>query len=129
MGGGEIYEQLFIFKALEKGYTVNTPVNVSPYDLILDIGSRLLKVQVKSSAIAIENFYSVSIAKGCNGRAYDLCDFDYYAIYLIAHENWYLIPIETLSGLKKISINPDSIKSKYTPYKEAWELLFNPLPL
>jgi hypothetical protein len=42
---------------------------------------------------------------------------------------WYIIPAALCVGQTAITIYPDSQKSKYGPYREAWDLLRSSLHL
>src|SRR5258708_17593730 len=50
---------------------------------------------------------------------------NYFAIYIIPHDLWYIIPYSII-GRKYTSITlaPDMKGHKYERYKEAWHLLF-----
>jgi hypothetical protein len=49
---------------------------------------------------------------------------DFFAIYVIPEEVWYIIPSEVATRQKyNILLAPQRKKQKYTPYIEAWHLL------
>jgi NADH dehydrogenase/NADH:ubiquinone oxidoreductase subunit G len=49
---GDIAEQAVVLQALKRGWGVLRPVGDRlPYDLVFDIGSRLVKIQVKANSI------------------------------------------------------------------------------
>ena len=49
--------------------------------------------------------------------------FDFVAAYLIPEDLWYIIPAERFAGQGSIALYPGLKKSKYGPYREAWDLL------
>lgn len=128
MSNGEIFEQLFAYKALTLGYNVSTPIKTSPYDLILDNGDGLLRIQIKSSNSKAKYYgfqtYGVNIGKGSSGKkAYESSEVDIFAIYLIDADMWFIIPFSAINGIVKITLSPSSEISKYKSYRENWDLL------
>jgi len=90
----------------ERGYVVSTPVEPAVYDLIVDVGSVMYRVQVKSSSRSNQvvdlsrNRYrpdrpaSKTVGFMCKGP-YDPGTIDYFFIVL-ANGNCYLIPYDVI---------------------------------
>ena len=109
---GKVTELKAITYFLEKGYVVSVPEVPCQYDLLIDIGKRMLKVQVKTGRISDDNEYltfnTSSITHNSNGyvrRLYtsDMVDF----FCTIFEDQCYLIPFtECGSRTKKIRLVP-----------------------
>lgn len=134
---GSTNEVRFISKAYEKGFTASLPISPERYDLILDNGTRLLKVQIKSTS-SIDKSYnsklntrykiSTQVGKQWHGkqsRPYTEGDIDILAAYIVPLDIWYLLPVEEISSKKGINVCPENeaTKGKYEKYREAWNLL------
>lgn len=120
---GEWAEMRFMARAAEHGLVVTKPWgDSSPYDFAVDCKGRFLRVQVKSSMHRISNSFLVRV-HGSAGR-YSLGDFDFVAAYLIPLNIWYIVPAETAIPVSEnLCLTPNSPKSKYERYREAWHLL------
>ena len=78
---GDIAELRVAAKYIEKGCTVSRPLtDHAPYDLIVDNGSELLKVQVKSRSIRNG---CVSVQRYTSNKPYEEGDIDIFAVYCI----------------------------------------------
>lgn len=121
-------EALFCFRAIEKGLKVAVPWGLLPYDLIVDNGKNLFKIQVKRAKyIAQRNCYRASLLRNKNrenAEKYKLEDFDYIASYIPNQNCFYIIPHEILLDKKSFNIYPGD-SNLYGCYYEAWELLTN----
>jgi hypothetical protein len=120
----ELSELSFQVKAVEKGLIVSRPISDNyKYDLIVDNGIDLQRIQVKScSYMYRKNAYKVSIGHGAsNKKSYDKKMIDFYAVYLVDFSAWYIIPVEKIQGKKTLYLN--AIESIYDEFKEAWNLL------
>jgi hypothetical protein len=84
----------------ELGYFVSIPLtDNAPYDLIVDTGEKLIKVQVKSrsirkSVVMIENFTSSTNYS----RAYEKGDFDLLVVYCIDNGRMAFLPWSEVEG-------------------------------
>lgn len=121
MSEGEIYEQLFTYMAMQKGFKISKPIRSNTYDLILDKNNSLKKVQVKSSSVTKKNAVTFSTKKGRN-ICYEKNDVDFFALYDVTRSIWFIIPFESIEGKKGIDIYY-SEGTKYIKFKEAWGLL------
>ena len=48
---------------------------------------------------------------------------DFFAILVVPELAWYIIPAELILGKGKVGLYPNSPKSRYAPYREAWHFL------
>jgi hypothetical protein len=122
---GELSEIIFAHKCMtEHGYSVSTPFTTENYDLIVDVNSKLLKVQVKSS---IKGDGNVNICKGTNAvksgkqgkYPYPPESIDFFAVHDVVHDTWYMIPRSATGDVKNLRIALKR-EGKYTPYKDNW---------
>lgn len=78
---GDVAELLAAAKYIEKGYVVSRPLtDHARYDLLIDDGNNILKVQVK--ARSMKNG-SVAVQKYTSNKAYEDGDFDILVVYCI----------------------------------------------
>lgn len=124
---GEWVELQFMARAAAHGLTVSKPWGESsPYDCVVESDRVFNRVQIKSTTKFRDNGYECVIndfvAKR-HRRRYAPGDFDFYAIYLIRENLWYVIPASVVEGKRAICLNPHYRKSRYISYLEAWHLL------
>lgn len=79
---------------MELGYIVSKPtLDASKYDAIIDNGERLIKVQIKSRMPISGRSKNATPAISLIGsKKYIHSDFDYYALYMIDSDEWFVIP-------------------------------------
>jgi hypothetical protein len=97
------------------------------YDVGVEDGGRLLRVQVKSTIYKRRNGeYSLNVM-GPQRKKYAPGTVDFFAVLLIPIDDWYIIPFEVM-GRKNSSLHftPGSRRQKYGEYREAWGLLREP---
>lgn len=103
---------------LSKGYNISVPVcEESKYDLILDTGKQLLKIQIKTARLAANNQNSITFncrSTCCNTRenhkrGYSKEEIDYFATYW--NDQVYLVPVGEVSSQKTLHFNIED-KSK-----------------
>ena len=83
---GQLTEQKCFVKCLEAGYSISKPLfDNARYDFILDTGSRLLRIQVKSSswnedhsAFTFNGYSQHSIGNGNKRMKYTNKEIDYF---------------------------------------------------
>ena len=140
---GELAELAFMYRAASEGIGVARPYGDShAYDFLVQHGSRLARVQVKSCYTKNnrrQTSYGIlarhRMSRG--GVAYSHQDIDFIAAYIAPCDTWYLIPIEVLKGSISIRLHPGlppGAKPKrsgafYEAYREAWHLLKDPEPV
>ena len=118
---GEWTELLFMTRATELGLRVIKPWgDSSRYDFVVETGGRFLRVQVKSTSHRRGNNYICSI-DGRGKNPYTAADIDFFAIYVIPIDSWYIIPIA--ESASAISLSPHNSLSRHAVYREAWHLL------
>lgn len=108
-----------------KGHQVSIPADPAcAYDLVVDNGQTLQRVQVKSCNSKRRNRYRVDIACGTTNckRPYSDNAFDLFVVHIPEVDVWYVIPLRDVVGQRWISVNPDK-SGKYERYRDAWELL------
>lgn len=124
---GDESELKFMVAALQHGLGVAKPYSGSiPYDVIIDNGRTLHRVQIKATSredgTKRAGRYSLTVRFGTNG--YSLKQTDFIAAHIQPIDVWYIIPVEELGPIKKISLRPqaDNI-TRFAKYEEAWHLL------
>jgi len=128
---GEWVELKFMARAAEEGLTVLKPWGDSlAYDVGLDPGLGLLRVQVKSTAVRTQYGYLCQFKPGADSRRqYTAKEIDFFAAYVIPQDAWYLIPSAELFGRHQQAITLCPIKPRhperyrYERFREAWALL------
>ncbi len=129
---GEWVEAQFIGAALRHGYKVLKPWGDSqPFDVALNFGRRIVRVQVKSTSCRIGTGYFCQFKPNYLSDPYTLKQLDFFAAYVIMQDAWYLIPAPVLlggdhlkQGLMLFPMQPlKKNRYRYEGYKEAWDLL------
>jgi len=122
---GEWAELCFMARAAEEGVRVFKPHgDCAKYDVGVEYRGRFLPVQVKSTIFKRRGEgYSLNVM-GPKRKRYESEVLDFFAVYLIPIDAWYIIPYE-LTGWKNCSLHftPNSPRHKYRRYREAWHLL------
>jgi len=133
---GELAELGFMYRAASHGFGVARPYGDShPYDLLLQHGRRLLRVQVKSCfrrerGASFNSGFSIAVThrlrKG--NLVYSLEEIDFIAAFIAPCDIWYLIPVESLGQNKRVRLYPATKRLKrpggfFEQYREAWHLL------
>ena len=121
---GEWAELLFMTRAAEHGLRVIKPWgDSSRYDLIVESGGRFLRVQVKSTKCRRDRHYVCWIQRR-KKTLYTAKEIDFFAIYVIPADTWYILPIDIVKRSKcVIGLSPHNSLSRNAIYKEAWHLL------
>ena len=121
---GEWVELLFMTRAAERGFNVSRPWGDSTrYDVSVEENGRFTRVQVKST-VAPHGLGYVCTLKRTGIHYYTLDEVDFFAIYVIPEEVWYILPARVVLKLKSnIRLGPGCEKQKYWRYQEAWDLL------
>lgn len=116
---GDTAELKFMLLNQELGYIVSKPFgDNSKYDLIVDDGLELKRVQVKSTSRKDKSggmdCYNCLVCSGRNSKEkYSKNDIDYVAIYIIPENTWYLIPVEQITG-KTVKLYPHRVSQRNT---------------
>jgi len=105
---GCLAEYKFAVKAMEKGLTVSFPLlDASPYDCIVDTGSSLKKIQIKSVQADSEKLKCWISTKHNN---YTLENVDYFAIYLKFYDGFYIFKND--GKIKFITLDKKKVMSE-----------------
>lgn len=121
---GEMAEAAFVAKAASLGLCVSKPWGESSrYDLIVDNGRRLMRVQVKSAHRAGEYGGYTFHAHGNTTRVYRASEIDVLVAYVVPENAWYLFPVEEFRDHKSMKLFPASRRrrSKFERFREAWD--------
>lgn len=119
---GEMAESEFLNKAVRMGFGVAKPWGESDrYDFVVDSGTRLWRVQIKSAYSRTKSGYRIHCC-GRSGIAYTPAELDVIVAYIVPEEVWYVIPVEALQGTTEIGFFPESPRrrSRFEKYREAW---------
>jgi hypothetical protein len=106
---GDLAEAAFVYKAISLGLVVARPHgNMHPYDFIVDGGSGLWRIQVKSCASLKSGFYPVHVCHGKDGVSipYTESEIDFIVAYIIPEQTSYILPIREMLGRTSISFRP-----------------------
>ena len=124
---GEWAELYFMMMAVGLGMKVLRLFGqTGRYDVGVENGGRLLRVQVKSTIYTRRNGgYSLNVnVNGPRRKKYEPGTVDFFAILLIPVDEWYIIPFEVMGRTNfSIHFTPKSARQKYGQYREAWHLL------
>jgi len=129
---GEWVEARFIADALRHGYKVLKPWgDSSPFDVALHFGTRIVRVQVKSTSCRIGTGYFCQFRPNYLSQPYSLKQLDFFAACVIPQNTWYIIParlllggVQNKVGLMLFPMQPlKKNRYLYESYREAWPLL------
>ncbi len=130
---GETAELAFMLKAASLGFGVSKPWGDSDrYDVIVDAGSRLWRVQVRSTEREFRRRYRVTttvtgqIILGAD-------DIDVFVVYIVPLDIWYLLPIGSIPPRRMdVRFYPHGSSSgslraiDLEMYREAWHIFGAP---
>ena len=128
---GEWVELQFMAGAVRKGFKVSKPWgDSSAYDVGIESGERILRVQVKSTDCRTQYGYLCQFKPNARSKPYTLKQIDFFAAYVIPEDVWYVIPAKVLlggEGKLALTLLPENPKhpERYAHecYREAWGLL------
>ena len=129
---GEWVELQFMAAAASRGFRVLKPWGDSlEYDVAIEHGGDITRVQVKSSSVRNGTGYFCQFRRNYLIREpYSLDEVDLFAAYVIPVETWYLIPaVVILKPTPKLGITIYPVTAltedryKYEQYRDAWGLL------
>lgn len=109
---GNISEGIVMGSYLKAGFTVSIPFGTgAPYDLVVDTGSRLCKIQVKTGwfrkgCIVYNGKRRMREAYPYATRPYMESEVDYFAIYYPPTESIYVVPFKICSGNGCLRLDP-----------------------
>lgn len=126
---GDRAECAFMNQLLAHGFTVSRPYSAaSPYDVIVDNGRRLWRVQVRSVSrpFARRGYFRISAFRRLGTRGKQRITSrhaDFLAALVVPCGTWYIIPIAATARQSSFLLCPDIPGSKFDRYREAWHLL------
>jgi hypothetical protein len=128
---GEWVELVFMAMAVRLGFRVSKPWgDSSAYDVGIESGERILRVQVKSTDCRTQYGYLCQFKPNARSKPYTLKQVDFFAAYVIPEDVWYLIPAAVLlrgKQKKAVTLLPQNPRHperyKCEGYREAWGLL------
>ena len=132
---GDIAEQSAVVHALKRGWGVLAPVGDRlPYDLVLDVGGTLVKVQVKcawldapSQNYVVDNRRTKTNRRSMVRDVYDVSDFDFALVYIAEQDLFYVFPSEAFvryrSEVHMVEVNKRQRKPRSAEYRDAWGLI------
>jgi PD-(D/E)XK endonuclease len=126
---GDLAEMQFMVAAASRGFAVAKPYGDNEkYDLILDVGRRLWRVQVKSSAARHHRGFAVRASWRTSYRqiSYKPSQVDFMAVTIVGEGIWYVIPVRALAGRLTINLYPfgsnRGSRNGFEKYREGWDL-------
>jgi PD-(D/E)XK endonuclease len=123
---GELGEAAFLTKVLELGFGVSKTWGDSDrYDFVVDGGSGLWRVQVKSAHRTGEDGGYSFHAHGHSLVAYRGDEIDALVAYVVPENAWYVFPVSVFGRIRSMNLFPASRnkRSKFEKYREAWWIL------
>ena len=140
---GEWVEMQFMARAAAHGLTVSKPWGDSArYDFIVEQRGRFRRVQVKSTLQTAKHkngppgaYLCNTISRGPGGkvRTYSPAEVDFFALFVIPLDLWYIVPVSALRlpgrgacrERSRTALLLDTTRpgNRYFRYLEAWHLL------
>jgi len=112
----------FMARAAEHGLCVAKPwEEMSAYDFAVEHNGHFLRVQVKCTNYRRSRSYECDVT--ASHVPYSSERMDFFAVYVIGPDVWYIIPFAATGGRGRLILSPHRDKSKYGEYREAWHLL------
>jgi hypothetical protein len=126
---GEWAELRFMALAAEHGLSVSKPFGDSQrYDVAVESQGQFLRIQVKCTMARFGKGYICTFIR-TGMTPYTPQDLDFFAIYVIPVDVWYIIPAAVATRYKhNILLSPQLKGHKYEPYLEAWSQLYREKP-
>ena len=119
---GEWAELQFMARAAERGLAVSRPHGDSAsYDVGIEHNGRFTRVQVKSTTYRRKGSYTCIIV-GPGRKPYARGKVDFFAVYLVPIDVWYIVPFEVAEKNASLNLTPRP-GHKFAQYMEAWNLL------
>ncbi|MGO9648408.1 MAG: group I intron-associated PD-(D/E)XK endonuclease [Terriglobales bacterium] len=129
---GEWAELRFMAEAAQRGLSVSKPWGESDrYDVGVEHNGHYQRVQVKSTLYRIKAYYRCNLKTWNRNNPYRPGEVDFFAIYIIPEDLWYIVPAAVALAIKgkNIGFTPHLRGHKYECYQKAWHLLSGPEPV
>lgn len=134
---GDLGERAFEMMAGEHRLAMAVPRNAAlPLDVVTIArrkGYPVWKIQVRCVAYRAHQTYQVSLRKAhsklkSGGEPYEPGDFDFFAVWIVPEDEWYIIPFEKLPmKMTAIKLHPRAKSKKelgqLDQFKDRWDLL------
>lgn len=133
----DVAESAVVTELLKRGFTVLRPVGDRlPYDLAVDYGHKLVRIQVKSAWYEpAKDLYTVDVRRTKTNRRhmlrdrYTSKDFDVAIIYLPDRHVFYVMPVHVFtsyrSGISFVENQKRQRQPRSGQYRERWDLLLS----
>src|SRR5437868_8104851 len=116
-----------MLRSLQLGLKVAKPYgDSSKYDVLVDSGSHIWRVQVRSTASPYRGRTHFVINTRCGVdylERYTADQIHFLAALIIPEDAWYIVPIAEFQGMTKFSLFPRHRTGRFEPFREAWHLL------
>ncbi|MGH7208387.1 MAG: group I intron-associated PD-(D/E)XK endonuclease [Nitrospiraceae bacterium] len=132
---GDITEQAAILHALKRGWGVLKPIGDRlSYDLVFDVHSTLVKVQVKTAWFdesrgnyVVDNRRTKTNRRVLVREVYTPSDFDFALAYLPDRDLFYVFPVEVFisyaSEIHLVEADKRQRKPRSAAFRDAWKLI------
>jgi len=125
---GELGEVAFMHKAVSLGFALALPYgHIHRYDFIVESGTKLWRVQVKTTTVKQRGMYAVTICRHANRErhGYTESEIDFVAVYIVPEDTWYILPVREVVGHQCLRFRPKGYGRGdiHERYREAWHLL------
>lgn len=119
---GEWAELCFMARATDRGFNVSRPHGDSAsYDVGVEDNGRFMRIQVKSTMFRRKGSFTCNIV-GPKRQRYASGKLDFFAVYLVPIDVWYIIPFEIVESNLSLNLTPRK-GHKFFQYMEGWNLL------
>ena len=100
-------EQFFIARAPEEGLNLSLPIGDNlPYDVLVDSGKHIHRVQVKTCAYPKKTKYSFLLKRGIDGVRYDCSHVDFFVLVALPAHVLFISPSQKLGDCIKVAAWP-----------------------
>jgi len=125
---GELAELAFMRKAASRGYAVSKPWgDCERYDFVVRFGKVFWRVQVKSVRAKDPRWpYYRLCTVNSHKLSYTSEHVDFLAGYIFPEDTWYIFPAAVVENRKSLCLTPNSRRSQYEQFREAWKLMEQP---
>jgi len=129
---GDLGEVAFVRKAMSVGFVVAKPYGHNhPYDFLVEGGTNLWRVQVKTCSFTRNGLYTAGICRSRNGvrTPYTEAELDFIVVYVMPEDTWYVLPVREAVGRYTMMFRAPTgnhRRDPYVYYREAWHQLREP---
>ncbi len=114
---GEWAELCFMARATDRGFNVSRPHGDSAsYDVGVEDNGRFMRIQVKSTTFRRKGSFTCNIV-GPKRQRYASGKLDFFAVYLVPIDVWYIIPFEIVESNLSLNLTPE----KGTSFSSTWK--------